>query len=50
MRYTKMTKAKFRRLVVRAIEDTILVMFIVFCAWAVCSGIGFVLKALGVGA
>lgn len=44
-----MTKAKFRRLVVRAIEDTILVMFIAFCACAVCSGIGLVLKALGVG-
>lgn len=45
-----MTKAQFRRLAVRAVEDACLIMFILFCVWAVCSGIGLVLKALGVGA
>jgi len=44
-----MTKVQFRRLAVRAVEDACLIMFILFCVWAVCSGIGILLKLLGVG-
>ena len=43
-----MTKAQFRRLVVRFIEDACFALFLVVCIWLVCSGVGLVFNLLGV--
>lgn len=42
-----MTKVQFRRLVVRAIEDALFLLFIVICIWLVCSGVSLALNLLG---
>ena len=43
-----MTKVQFRRLVVRAIEDACLLLFMTVCIWLVCTGVGLVFNLLGV--
>lgn len=43
-----MTKAQFRRLVVRAIEDACFCLFITICIWLLCTIVGGALIALGV--
>lgn len=43
-----MSKAQFRRLVVRAIEDGCLFLFLIVCVWLVCSGASLLLSLLGV--
>lgn len=45
-----MTKAQWRRLVVRAIEDGCFFLFLVVCIWLVCSGVGLLFGVWGVGA
>lgn len=45
-----MTKAQWRRLVVRAIEDACFLLFLVICIWLVCTVVGGALIYLGVGA
>ena len=45
-----MTKAQFRRLVVRAIEDACMLLFLTVCIWLVCTAAGAALIWLGVGA
>lgn len=45
-----MTKAQWRRLVVRDIEDGCFFLFLVVCIWLVCTVVGCVLIYLGVGA
>lgn len=43
-----MTKVQFRRLVVRAIEDALFLLFLVVCIWLVCTVAGAALLMLGV--
>ena len=44
-----MTKAQFRRLFVRAIEDACFILFLTVCIWLVCTVAGCALLILGVG-
>lgn len=43
-----MTKAQFRRLVVRVIEDVIIVCGICGCIFGTCAGFSLLFNALGV--
>lgn len=43
-----MSKAQFRKLVVRAIEDGCVFLFLIVCVWLVCSGASALLSLLGV--
>ena len=42
-----MTKVQFRRLVVRAIEDACLILFIWVCIWLVASGVSLLFRMWG---
>lgn len=42
-----MSKVQFRRLVVRAIEDAIMLLFVFACIGGVCAIMSILLRALG---
>ena len=49
IRNCRESKAYFRGLIVRAIEDAVMLFIIGVGIWAVCAVVGYVFKLLGVG-